>query len=75
MTRRRPWHAIATVSDPTSPTGARLAGRCAACTRGGLDAWIRERRAAGQSVAVWQVLALTEVTVTPAPDPEPVPVA
>lgn len=75
MSRRRPWRAQATVLDPTAPTGRRLAGRAAACTLAGLDAWVRERRAMGQTVTTWQVLALIEAPVTPAPAEPGVPVA
>lgn len=75
MSRRRPWRAVAYLSDWTEPTGSRVVGRCAACTLAGLNAWVRERRAAGQSVRTWQVLALTEAPVTPAPSREAQPVA
>jgi hypothetical protein len=76
VSRRRPWRATARILDPSSPTGYRQVGQVAACTRAGLDAWERERRALGQSVQVWQVLALVEVApVTSQPDAQPAPVA
>jgi hypothetical protein len=50
-------------------------GRVAACTLAGLDAWVREHRAAGHAVTTWQAQALTEAPVTPAPRREAQPVA
>jgi hypothetical protein len=75
MSRRRPWRALATEIDWTSPTGRRIVGRVAACTLAGLDAWVREHRAAGHAVTTWQAQALTEAPVTPAPRREAQPVA
>jgi hypothetical protein len=78
MSRRRPWRAVAWVTDWTTPTGTRPEGRVAACTKAGLDAWVRERTAAGQHVQVWQVPTLPlpgENPDTPPRDRSPSPVA
>jgi glycine/D-amino acid oxidase-like deaminating enzyme len=76
VSRRRPWRATARVLDPTTRTGYRQTGRVAACTRAGLDAWVREHRALGEQVHTWQVLALVEVVpVTSQPNTQEAPVA
>lgn len=74
MSRPRPWRAVATVSDWTSPTGARVAGHTAACSAAGLDRFRAEHLSAGHSVWIWE--PLPEATpITPAGDPAPAPVA
>jgi hypothetical protein len=75
MSRRRPWRALATEIDWTSATGRRVVGHCAACTLAGLNAWVREHRAAGHAVSTWQVQVLTEAPVTPTHRREDQPVA
>jgi hypothetical protein len=57
---RRPWRIVATITDWTSPTGARVAGHTAACTEAGLARFREEHTAAGHAVTVWQVLPLVE---------------
>lgn len=78
MSRRRPWRAIATTSDPTTLTGRRITGQVAACTEDALAPWISARRAAGDAVTVQEVLALIPedaTSATPGRSPEPAPVA
>lgn len=52
MARPRPYRAIAYVPDVTAPNGRRrqVAGRVAACTPEGLEAWIARQTAAGNVV-------------------------
>lgn len=57
---RRPWRAVAYVVDPTSPNGRRreVAGRTAARTRDGLDAFVLKHQRLGHPLDVFEVLAI-----------------
>lgn len=71
MSRPRPFRAIAFVPDETAPNGRRreVAGRVAACTREGLDAWITRQVAAGNVVDVIEVLDLLDEIPPDSPSP------
>lgn len=71
MSRRRPWRALATASDPTSPTGRRTVGRVAACSEGALQPWVRAQRDGGAAVTITEVLALDVGAITADSPPQP----
>lgn len=62
MSTRRPWRALATAPDPTTPTARRVVGHCAASTEAALAPWIAARRGEGCAVTVQEVLVLEEPT-------------
>lgn len=62
VARRRPFRATAFVPDPTAPNGRRreVAGRAAACSRAGLDAFVARHEAAGHEVDLVEILDLLD---------------